>query len=157
MSPLSQNLPLAYRDALVLADMAQGGSMDAALLLPAATQAAGVMDGTSNTIMFGELAARPVSRSEMARLWNSPSLLKQGFGLLLPAAAWPPLPAGLWLPAVQLLPYVERNPSTTATAAGTRALKISGTVAHAGGSGAALGLAGLWFAPLSIIGILIGL
>jgi hypothetical protein len=154
MSLFSQSLPIPCRNALVMVDLGPGDRMESALLLPATAQTASVTDGTSNTIMFGIYAGRPVAKSAMASLWSRPDLLKSGFGLLLPLEEGAALRPGLLLPGLHVLPCIEPTALAGTAVASARAFKISGSVASNGG---VLDTVGVWLTPLSIIAILIAL
>lgn len=83
----------------ITVDLGFGSKLSAGLLLPAVQ---GIADGTSNTIMFGE-------RQSASNIWGAPHILKNGFGLLLPAVARHSFPTGGQLPTLKILPYIEQN------------------------------------------------
>jgi hypothetical protein len=102
----------------------------------------GITDGTSNTIMFAELV-------------HNPAKLQSGFGLLLPASyAMGRYRAGMTVPVVQLLPYMEQdNVRKGASVNGLQAQALVTEVTPQPG-----GLVAVWLKPQQgIIAILIGL
>lgn len=117
----------------------------AGLLLPANPQpglAAGITDGTSNTILVSEL----MSVDDCLR---QPGPLKAGFGLLLPATERSALAAGQILPSTLLLP--PGAPGSRVGAARAFGVRVAGIGALAAGITA-------WLVPQQgIIAVLIAL
>ena len=153
MSAFRLTLPFAGREAIVAADLGRG-SGEAALLLPPASQAASVPDGTSNTIMFGEVAGRLPGLFEMSGLWGAPNRLRTGFGLLLPTAAQT-IAQCLSLNFEEVkLESIHGRPGP---AAARRGFKVSGAITAAAAANGLPGLFGVWIQPMSIICVLIAL
>lgn len=115
-----------------------GQRLPAQLMLPPAAQADTVTDGTSNTLLFGELA--PVD-------FGNPRALQPGFGLQVPAPDAHRFRPGQVLATCRLLP-APGAPQAGGLSVG------AARVTQVGISGAA---AGVWLQPLGIIAVLIGL
>lgn len=110
---------------------------------------ASIKDGTSNTMTFttstGPVRAVVV---DAARIGTDPNLLKNGFGLLLPAATGLPFHTGSMLKTCSLLPYVEQDHLRDSVIT-LEWVRVAG-VERIGADVA------MWLQPAGIIAVLIG-